>query len=144
MDGTTTMAPMTQAPMTIRYGDAYRPGACNIGRREVARRRRAGIAGLAIAGGLAAGLVLVGAPPAARWLVAPPVLGGLVGIVQARRRFCVDYALRGRSNFGSPAETVQVSDPRARSADRRAAIRLIALAGTVAIAATACFVVLPS
>ncbi len=138
MDGATTMG-----PMTIRYDDSYRPGACNIGTREVALRRGAGIAGLAVAGLLAAALVLVGAPLAARWIVALPLFGGLVGLLQARRRFCVNSALRGRSNFGSAADTVQVSDPRARAADRRAAIRLIALAGAAAIAVTASFVVLP-
>ena len=137
MDGTTA------GPMTIRYEEGYRPGACNIGRREVALRRASGIAGLAVAGLLAAVLVIAGAPQAARWVVVLPLFGGLVGILQARRRFCVNYALRGRSNFGSPAETVQVSDSTARDADRRAAIRLIALAGAIAIAATVPFVVLP-
>jgi hypothetical protein len=129
---------------TIRYGDgSYRAGACNIGRREIALRRAAGIAGLAIAAILALVLVASGAPAGLRWLVFLPLFGGSVGLLQARRRFCVNYALRGRSNFGSPDETVTVVDAADRAADRRAAMRLILLAAGVSLVLSAVFVVLP-
>ncbi|HSW41197.1 MAG TPA: hypothetical protein VLM76_01665, partial [Patescibacteria group bacterium] len=78
----------------------YRPGACNIGRAEIARRRRAGVFGLGAAGVLAAALLLVDAPAAARWLVALPLAGGAVGLLQARFRFCAAFGLAGVRNFG--------------------------------------------
>ncbi len=129
---------------TIRYGDgSYQAGACNIGRREIAMRRAAGIAGLAVAAVLALALVATGAPAGLRWLVALPLFGGSVGLLQARRRFCVNYALQGKSNFGSPDETLAVADAADRAADRRAAVRLLVLAAAMALVPAAVFVALP-
>jgi hypothetical protein len=121
----------------------YRAGACNIGSREIGRRRAFGMAGLAAAVGTGAALLAVRAPRRARWLVALPLYGGLVGFLQARRRFCVDYAMRGRSNFGAPEDAAHVSSAEDRAADRRAAARLMAEAGATTVVATAAFVVLP-
>ncbi len=128
----------------IRFEEgSYRAGSCNIGRREVALRRAAGLTGLAVAGVLALVLVATGAPAGLRWLVALPVFGGAVGLLQARRLFCVNYALRGRSNFGSPDDTVAVVDSADRAADRRAAARLVTLAAMAALVSSAVFVALP-
>ena len=51
--------------MTIDYAadpPGYRPGACNIGPEEIARRRRGGLTGVGMAVAIAIGLVAIGAP----------------------------------------------------------------------------------
>lgn len=82
-------------------GDEYVPGVCNIGPWEVRQRRLSGIVGLIAAGVLLAVLVAAGVPAIARGLVLLPAWGGAFSLLQARRRFCGAYALRGLSNFGS-------------------------------------------
>ncbi|HEX8939639.1 MAG TPA: hypothetical protein VF763_05710 [Candidatus Limnocylindrales bacterium] len=107
---------------------AYVPGACNIGPVEIARRRRSGIAGLAVAGVAASALLASGAPRPARLLVALPLAGGLVGLLQARERFCVAFAARGVFDLGEPGGLARVEDPAARAADRARGLRLVARA----------------
>ena len=103
---------------------AYRPGACNIGAFEIARRRRAGLMGVAGAGVLAIGLLAVDAPQLARLLVLFPLWGGFVSLLQVRRRFCVGFAFAGLENFGDEeAARRHVVDEDARAADRRAGMR---------------------
>jgi hypothetical protein len=121
----------------------YRPGACNIGPREIARRRAFGVAGVASAVVLAAVLIAIEAAPLARGLVIFPLWGGIVSLEQARRRFCAGFALAGiRSVAGSDA-TESVADPADRSADRATARAMIAYSGAIALALTAVFVLLP-
>lgn len=133
--------------MQIQYVEqapgGYRPGACNIGPREIARRRAFGVAGIVSAVVLAAVLLAVDATPLARALVVVPLWGGVVGLEQARRRFCAGFAFAGiRSDAGSDA-TESVADPADLAADRAAARRLVAYCGAIALALTAVFVVLP-
>jgi hypothetical protein len=122
-------------------GGAYSPGACNIGPREIAKRRAFGIAGLVAAAVVLAILLVVGAPPVARLVVVLPAYGGFIGLYQAQRRFCVRFAFEGRSNFGEVGDDVRIAEETARRADRRAALRMIAICGT-ASAIVALFVVL--
>jgi len=133
--------------MQIQYVEPasgeYRPGACNIGSREIARRRAVGVAGIVSAVVLAAVLIAVDAEPLARAIVALPLWGGIVSLEQARRKFCAGFAFAGiRSVAGSDA-TESVADPADLARDRAAARRLVAYCGAIALALTACFVVLP-
>lgn len=133
--------------MQIQYiepapGD-YRPGACNIGPHEIAKRRAYGIAGVisAVVFGLA--LVAVDAPPLARALVIFPLWGAIISLEQARRKFCAGFAYAGiRSVNGSDA-TQSVADPADLAADRAAARTMVLYCGAIALAITAVFVVLP-
>lgn len=77
---------MTSPPPVTSAADPYRPGACNIGQAEIARRRRVGILGVAAAVALAAGLLVAGAPPLARLLVALPLASGAIGPLGAEER----------------------------------------------------------
>ena len=71
----------------------YRPGVCNIGPAEIARRRRTGLVGLAVAIGLGTVLLASGAPARARLAVAAPTTGALASFIQARCKFCAGYGL---------------------------------------------------
>lgn len=116
---------------------AYQPGSCNIGSAEVERRRRAALGALIATVGIGAWLLVAGAPREARWLVALPLAGTIVGALQVRFRFCLAYGLRGIRNFGALGRTEDVADAAARTADRRtAAIRVgvsVVAAGLLAL-----------
>jgi hypothetical protein len=105
----------------------YQPGVCNIGPAEIAKRRRAGHIGL-IATVLAfAVMVMIDAPPLARFLVALPAAVAASGYLQARFRFCAGFGQLGVFNFGQLGATERVDDPVARERDRARA-RQIGLA----------------
>ncbi len=121
----------------------YRPGACNIGPAEIARRRRAGYTGLAAAGVLAVALVALDAPTAARWLVALPLAGGAVGFLQARFRFCAAYGMAGVRNFAELGSVERVEDTAARRADRSRAVAISLAGAGIGAAGALAFVLLP-
>src|SRR4051812_39677350 len=107
----------------------YRPGACNIGPREIAKRRAFGVAGIAATFVLAIVLVAIDAPQIARAIVLIPLWGALVSLEQARRRFCAAFAFAGiRSVNGSDA-TESVADAADLAVDRAAATRMVASCG---------------
>jgi len=122
----------------------YRAGACNIGPAEISRRRRAGLSGLLTAGTLAILMSLAGTDPILRWIVAVPLYLGLLGMVQARLRFCVAFGLAGLRNFGPLGSQQRVAEPAAIGADRRRALLISAAVAVVSVAMTALFVSLPS
>ena len=121
----------------------YRPGACNIGPAEIARRRRAGIAGLVVAVALAAALLVVGAPAASRWLVALPLAVGAVGLLQARLHFCAAYGAAGVRNFGVLGSVQRVEEAAARRSDRAKAIAIFLAAGAIGLGGALTLVLLP-
>ena len=120
---------------------SYRPGVCNIGPREISRRRRAGHVGLAATLGLLAVLVAIGAPPLARILIALPAAVSASGYLQARLKFCAGFGQLGIMNFGELGDSVAVADEEARVADRRRA-RQIGLASMAIGAAVGVLAVL--
>ncbi len=114
----------------------YRPGVCNIGPEEIARRRMVGHVGAVATVALLAVLVAIGAPPPVRLLVALPAAGSASGYLQAWLRFCAGFGARGVFNFGSLGSTDQVVDAEARARDRARSNRigLASLAIGVAVA----------
>ncbi len=129
---------------TIDYDmdPSYRAGACNIGPAEISRRRQAGIMGVTAAVILAAFLVVIDAPSAARWLVAVPLTGGIVGFAQAYFRFCAAYGLMGLRNFGVLGSQERV-EAEAIAADRRRALAIGAGSIGLALVITGLFVAVP-
>lgn len=122
----------------------YRPGACNIGPREIARRRAIGVVGVVSAIVLGAVLLAVDAPALARAIVVFPLWGAIISFEQARRRFCAGFAFAGiRSVAGSDA-TESVEDRSDLAADRATARRMVAYCGAIAVALTALFVLVPA
>lgn len=106
------------APRTGLAAPEYRPGVCNIGPAEIARRRRAGHIGLAATLVVLAGLIAVDAPPLARLLIAVPAAGAASGYLQAWLKFCAGFGSRGLFNFGRLGELEQVVDAVSRARDR--------------------------
>lgn len=132
-----------QIEYPIEPAGAYRPGACNIGPYEIARRRRSGLLGIGSAVVIAVGLIAVGAPPLLRVVVFPVLAGAIVGLEQARRHFCAGFGLAGIRNFGARKDVEHVTDAAALAADRRAALVLFGYSSLIAATITAALVLLP-
>jgi hypothetical protein len=133
--------------MQIEYlepapGD-YRPGVCNIGPREIAKRRAFGVSGIVASVVLGIVLVAIDAPQIARLIVLFPLWGAIISLEQARRKFCAGFAYAGiRSVNGSDA-TESVADPVDLARDRTAARWLVAECGAFALFITVIFFFLP-
>ena len=142
MSGLSAPAPIrTIAPAP---GDDYVPGVCNIGPWEIRRRRASAIGAFVVAAALLAVLVATGAPAWVRLALIAPLWGGAISWLQARRHFCVAYALGGMANFGDGEATRRpVVDPAQHAADRRATAHLLRDAFLIAIVPTVLAVLLP-
>ena len=113
--------------------DQYVPGTCNIGPEEVALRRRAGHAGLAVTAALAAALLRSGLHPAWRLALALPAAGSASGYLQARRRFCANYGFRGLYNFESRGHEQPVPLPEAQEEDRRRSVEIATTSAAIGL-----------
>jgi hypothetical protein len=105
-------------------GVEYRPGVCNIGPAEIARRRRAGHVGLLVTVAAYAVLVAIDAPPLARLILILPAATAASGYLQAWLKFCAGFGSRGIFNLGPVGDTQQVVDEEARARDRARAKRI--------------------
>lgn len=123
----------------------YAPGTCNIGPDEIARRRKAAVAGLIATIALGVALLSIGSTPGSteRLLVALPLTGAAIGWIQARRRFCMAYGLAGTFNLGKIGEMQRVSDERALAADRRTAVIIAAQGLALGLVGALAFLALP-
>lgn len=121
----------------------YRPGACNIGPAEIARRRRTGYLGLAAAALLAVFLLAIDAPSTARLLVGIPLAGSAMGFLQARFRFCAGFGMAGVRNFGALGSVDRVEEAAARHADRMKAYRISLVAAAIGGVGALAFAALP-
>lgn len=119
----------------------YRPGVCNIG--TIERRRRYRHAGLSVVAAVAytAGVLAWSVPTALLLGLFVPLSLGTEFLLQARRSFCASLGFRGRFDLRGDDPVVtdgggvgrrdggagRVTDPAARTADRRYALRLTVL-----------------
>jgi hypothetical protein len=123
----TTSAFATHAAEPLDELTDYRPGVCNIGPAEIARRRRAGHVGLIATIGILAALLFLDIHPLARLVVIAPAMISASGYLQAHLKFCAGYGHLGVFNLGPLGDTTAVTDPDALVRDRRRA-RQISLA----------------
>jgi MFS family permease len=134
--------PIPAAPLMDVTTD-YRPGVCNIGPAEIARRRRSGHVGVITAVILFGVLVAIDAPPLARFLVAAPAIIAASGYLQAWLKFCAGFGSAGVFNFGDVGATEAVADAAAKRADRRRALQIGAASFAIGIAVGIVAVLLP-
>ena len=119
----------------MTYIEGYRAGACNIGPREVARRRMTGHLGAAVTLATGAFLLWTDAAPWLRLALFLPASLSAAGYIQAATRFCADYGWRGVFNFGAAGRdrALGVQDAAARRADRAKALRIGLASGAVGL-----------
>jgi hypothetical protein len=133
----------TQPILFAHAPDVYRAGACNIGPAEIARRRTFGRIGLAVSAIVALALLGAGAPAIVRLLVALPVAGSAISLLQARLRFCAAFGFAGLRNLGPLGGEERVADAAARRTDRGMALRIIAAGSLVGLAAGVALALVP-
>jgi hypothetical protein len=122
----------------------YVAGVCNIGAREILRRRAVGIAALVFA--LFSGYTLLMADDlakSARWGLFFPLFVSAIGFIQARNKFCLAYGLAGTFNFGKMGDMERVFDAESKRTDRKKALAILFQAAITAGVVTAIFVSLP-
>ena len=73
----------------------------------------------------------------------PPLAAGLVSLEQARRHFCVGFAMAGIRNFGALGSPDKVADSADRAADRWAALVLTGYMSAIAAVITVAVALLP-
>ena len=118
-------------PLAGAGADGYRPGVCNIGPAEIARRRRSGHIGLIVTVVVFLALLAFHVPPLVRLIVGLPAAGAASGYLQAAFKFCMGFASQGTFNFGELGQTHQVLEPQARASDRGRANQI--LLGSLAV-----------
>jgi len=140
-----TLATAARTPqISVQHDDGeYRPGVCNIGPAEIAKRRRSGHVGLILTIGLYALLVALGVPHWMRFVVALPAAVAASGYLQAYLKFCVGFATLHVFNFGDLGPSTKIVDPEARARDRARATQMLIITSTIGIAAGLVAVLLP-
>jgi hypothetical protein len=132
---------VTRGPTAPQTSSAagYRPGVCNIGPAEIARRRRAGHLGLVATILVLAAVVALGVPPIVRLVLLLPAAVAASGYLQASLKFCAGFGSLGVFNFDTVGVTQPVLDDEARRRDRRRANQIglasLLIGVTVAVAA---------
>ena len=101
MSGLLSAATPGTGPDVDRAGDAYRPGVCNIGPEEIARRRRGAWVASVATVALYLGLLAIAAPDPVRFIVAVPAAGAAVELAPGAgallRRLRLDRHIQLRS-----------------------------------------------
>lgn len=132
-----------EAPKPGTVDPEYRPGLCNIGPAEIVTRRRAGHVGLLATVVLLGALIVVGASPLARLIVAIPAAGSASGYLQAWLKFCAGFGSRGIANFGPLGQFDQVVGTDARARDRARAYQIGLASLVIGVAVAVAAVLLP-
>ncbi len=123
--------------------ELYIAGSCNIGTREIMRRRIVALSGLLFAVITASIVLAQDSTRSTRWAVFLPLLVAAIGWIQSRRKFCLAYGLAGTFNFGRMGEIKRVNDPVSRNADRKTALTILLQSLALAFAVTLIFYFLP-
>ena len=123
--------------------DLYIAGSCNIGTREIMRRRIVALSGLLFAVITASIVLAQDSTRSTRWAVFLPLLVAAIGWIQSRRKFCLAYGLAGTFNFGRMGDIKRVNDPVSRNADRKTALTILLQSIGLAFALTLVFYFLP-
>lgn len=107
--------------MNLKHMDQnqYIAGVCNIGPKEIARRRNFGWGGLAIVIVLLVVLIRTGVNPWWRLFDFFPAALAASGFLQAYFHFCSGFAKQGIFNFDSLGQTQNVTDDTSRQKDRQ-------------------------
>ncbi|MGA2513503.1 MAG: hypothetical protein ABSG37_07775 [Candidatus Limnocylindrales bacterium] len=112
----------------------YQPGVCNIGPQEIARRRRAGHAGLIVSVAVLGVLLAVAAPHWMRLVLVLTAAGSASGYLQAWLHFCAGFGSSGVYNFGPLGTVERVADPGARRRDRLKSLEIGAASVAIGLA----------
>ena len=95
----------------------YIPGQCNIGSKEIERRKRKAILGLAISLLGIALLQYFNSPSAWRFILFLPLFYSIICYYQAQQKFCVVFGIFGIYNFDNIGKTKRVNESNDKKKD---------------------------
>lgn len=120
----------------------YIAGTCNIGPSEIKQRKRVAYLGGALYLVTAFSLIASNASFGFKAITFIPALIFSVGMIQARRKFCVAFGFMGVFNFEKVGSTRKISLNADLAADRKYAVKLLLHSVLAAIALTAIVLVI--
>lgn len=121
----------------------YVPGMCNINPTEIKRRRQSGYFCLAVAAtGLGLFLYLHASWPYFLVLFIPLYVG-VLGLLQARSKFCVAFASAGKQHADDGSDVTDVTDTEAKKLDQLKARTMYLKALVISLPITAILCLLP-
>ena len=120
----------------------YQAGSCNIGPSEIKRRRQGALIGAILFAITSLLFVITNASTSIRLITFIPALLFAVGIIQARRKFCVAYGFMGVFSLEKLGATKKVTVNQDLKTDRKYAIKLLLQSVAVAIVLTALVVLI--
>jgi len=103
----------------------YAAGSCNIGPKEIRRRKFVGFVGLVLVLITIASFHSQHVKGLSRVSVFLPAMLFSIGYLQSRKKFCLAFGLAGLFNFGSLGQVSKVISPADKAFDRKAALNLI-------------------
>jgi hypothetical protein len=139
---TAAFATRSSTPARSEPGE-YRPGVCNIGPAEIARRRRTGHTGVIATFVLLGMMIVVDAPTPLRLLAFSPAAVAASGYLQACLRFCAAFGWLGVLNFGNVGMTEMIELAEDRARDRAKAIRIGLASAAIGLVVALAAVLIP-
>jgi hypothetical protein len=137
-------SPMDQEDdIKIKEENEYIPGVCNIGKREIRRRREGGYAGLVLMLLLLVALELFHVPRGWRFMLFFPAALTAVSFLQSGLKFCVNFGMRGVYNFGKLGKTYRVERQEDLKKDRAKATRMIVIGMVIGAIVSVVYFFLP-
>ena len=121
----------------------YIPGTCNLGKSEVRRRQIVALIGAAFSISSGFNLASANVSTIGKFSIFLPLMVFAIGFIQSRKKFCLAYGFMGTFNFGKLGQISRVSDPIAKTADRKTALTILAQSLALALGLTLATFVLP-
>jgi len=121
----------------------YAAGSCNIGPKEIRRRRFVGLVGLVLVFITVASFHSQHVKGFSRVSVFLPAILFSIGYLQSRKKFCLAFGMAGIFNFGRSRDIARVASPEDRARDRKTALSILFQAVGLAALLTAIVVALP-
>lgn len=121
----------------------YVPGMCNINPAEIKSRRQSGYFSLAVAATGLGIFVYLHAPWPYFLALFVPIFVGILGLLQARSKFCVAYAAAGKQHADDSEEIEAIDDSDAKKADSLKARTIYLKSFVLALPVTAVLCLLP-
>ena len=121
----------------------YIPGVCNIGPKEIRRRKIAGWSGLILT---TITIILLFWLDAGKWwrlMVFIPAVMSAIGFIQVYSKFCVYFGFGHMFNFGNVGKTDSVEQANFRAKDIARAWQLLSIALGIGIVVTLIVYFLP-
>ena len=114
-------------------GNGYIPGICNLGKKEISRRKYQAIAGLLITIAFVIIVQMYQIETIWKLLIFAPVFYTTICLLQAREQFCVVFGINGVYNFSDERDLIPVNEVEYRVKDRKKAIKILFLSVFIAV-----------